>query len=97
MSHSGLQYCMSFGIMSLSALCRIRHYVAFGLMLFGIVSFRVMSFSVMLFGVMLFGLLSYKGNVFELQINPFRVRKKSFKNSRIMFAAKGILEGFFTH
>ena len=32
-----------FGIMSHSALCRIRRYVAFGVMLFGIMSFGLMS------------------------------------------------------
>ena len=54
MSHSGL--CRS-------AMCHIRHYVAFGLMSFGYVSFGVMSLSLMSCGVMSFGLLSlYRKN-----------------------------------
>ena len=49
---------ISFGIMSHSALCRIRPYVAFGLMSFGYVLFGIMSLGLMSFGVMSFGLLS---------------------------------------
>ena len=76
MLHSGLLYSMwhsefchihnfaTFGILSLWVLCRIRYYVAFGVMSFGImlhsglcrsesVVFGLMSFGVMSFGLLL--------------------------------------------
>ena len=45
--------------MSHSALCHIRHYVAFGPMSFSYVSFGILSFGVISFGVMSFGVMSF--------------------------------------
>ena len=61
MSHSGLCHsalCRIQGYVVWHYLCRIRHYVAFGLMSFGYVSFGIMSFGVRSFGVMSFGIMS---------------------------------------
>ena len=59
-----------FGIMSLSALCRIRGYVVRHYVLRHNVAFGLMSFGYVSFGVMSFGIMSVYGRVSQNFFQP---------------------------